>query len=94
MAPVDASGGALFSVQPVIAVLDVGGNTVSTAAASIQLSIHSGPSRGALAGTLNVPVVNGLAVFTDVSLDIAGGCSVLDSMLYELSACFVISTWG
>ena len=72
MAPADASGGALFSVQPVIAVLDAGGNTVPTAAASIQLSKHSGPSRGTLAGTLSVPVVNGLATFTDISLDIAG----------------------
>ena len=72
MTPVDASEGSTFSVQPVIAVLDAGGNTVSTAAAPIQLSIHSGPSRGTLAGTLSVPVVNGLAVFTDVSLDIAG----------------------
>jgi hypothetical protein len=39
---------------------------------TITLSLGSNPSGGTLGGTLTVTVVNGVATFSDLSIDLAG----------------------
>ncbi|HEX4054593.1 MAG TPA: Ig-like domain repeat protein [Tepidisphaeraceae bacterium] len=67
----DATAGTDLSAVSVD-VMDQFGNLVSVDSSDITLSIASGPAGAQLAGTLEVPVQNGVATFDDVQLTQAG----------------------
>jgi hypothetical protein len=62
------------TMSPVIVeVVDAFGNVVTgDNSDSITLSIGNNPAGGTLSGTLTVTVVNGVATFSDLSIDLAG----------------------
>ena len=70
--PGNGEGGSPLSQQPVVGILDAGGNTVTTSSASVTVSIWENPSDGALSGTMTVAAVNGVATYIDLSIDKAG----------------------
>ena len=69
--------GAAFAQQPVVAVHDAAGNTVTDATDLITLTLTTGT--GTLGGTLAMNAVNGVADFTGkgVNIDLAGTDKVL-----------------
>ncbi len=70
--PSNSTGGTAFTTQPVITVQDAGGNTVTASSASVTLAIGTNPASGTLGGTATVAAVNGVAVFSGLSIDKAG----------------------
>ena len=72
--PVGAAATAALATQPVVAVQDGFGNTVTTdQTTSITLAIGTNPvGTGILSGTVTQTVVNGLASFTGLSVDKPG----------------------
>ncbi len=69
--PGGGTGGTSWAVQPVVAVLDAGGNTVADAAVAVDLAVASGPGRLECASD-PLAVVSGSAFFTGCSIDVAG----------------------
>jgi hypothetical protein len=70
--PSNATAGAALSPAVQVTVQDARGNPVTTATTSITLRLGNNPSGGALAGTLTVSAVGGVATFPGVSLSRAG----------------------
>ena len=71
--PGNGTGGSDLSTQPVVAVQDAGGNTVTTATNSITLAIGTNPSGGTLSVTTNpVTAVNGVATFAGIKINLVG----------------------
>ena len=70
--PSNSTGGVAFPTQPVVEVRDANGYLVTNYSGNVTLTINSNPSSGALAGTLVVPVSNGVATFSGVSIDKLG----------------------
>ena len=72
--PAGVTAGFAFTKQPVIAVEDANGNTVSDSTASVTLTITSGTgANGAiLSGTTTVNAVDGVAAFDGLSINLAG----------------------
>src|SRR5438552_10874042 len=70
--PSDAGAGAANSPATQVAVQDAQGNTVTTATISITLAIGTNPASGTLAGTKTVAAVNGVATFSNLSMNEAG----------------------
>jgi autotransporter-associated beta strand protein len=70
--PSGAAGGTAFTTQPVVTVQDIDGITVTNSNAAITLSLGVNPSGGALSGTATVNAVNGVATFTNLSIDKSG----------------------
>jgi autotransporter-associated beta strand protein len=66
----------LISPSPVIALTDQFGNIVPDAPANITASILSGPPGAVLKGTTTVPVHNGYATFSDLSVNLSGIYSI------------------
>src|SRR5207244_57604 len=64
--------GAAITPAVQVAVQDAQGNTVTTATTSITLAIGTNPASGTLAGTTTVAAVNGVATFSNLSIDKAG----------------------
>jgi hypothetical protein len=57
-----------------VEVVDQFGNVViSDNSDTVTVAIGNNPSGGTLSGTLTVTVVNGIATFSDLSIDLAGG---------------------
>jgi hypothetical protein len=72
--PGDSTGGVAFT-QPVVAVQDLGGNTVTGAAASsVTLAITGAPAGATLTCTSAnpLPIVSGVATFVGCRIDLAG----------------------
>jgi hypothetical protein len=70
--PTDTAAGHILSAVS-IAVVDAFGNVeTSDNSHTITLSLGTNPSGGTLSGTLSVTVVNGVATFSDLSIDVAG----------------------
>ena len=67
-APASATAGTPFSVT--VDILDQSGNPLTSDDSSITLSVSSGP--GSLGGTLTVAAHNGVATFSNLTLDEAG----------------------
>jgi subtilase family serine protease len=79
-----AAAGAAFTIQPVVAVQDASGNTVTSSTAAVTLAITSGTgSQGAIisghaavnaviSGNTTVNAVNGVANFNGLKIDKAG----------------------
>jgi hypothetical protein len=64
--PTNAAAGAAFGTQPIVDVLDVAGNVVTTAALPVTASLASGG--GTLSGGVVVTSSNGVATFANVSV--------------------------
>jgi hypothetical protein len=70
--PTDTAAGQTIS-PVVVQVVDQFGNVVTNYSGAVTLSLNDNPMTGAtLRGTLTVTVVNGLATFSDLSIDLAG----------------------
>jgi RHS repeat-associated protein len=72
--PDGAVAGGAFATQPVVAVLDAGGNVVTSASSTISLSIADGTgSSGAALACAAIAAASGVASFSGCSIDRAGG---------------------
>ena len=70
-APVTTSAGSTMPAVRV-AIQDASGNTVTSATAQVTLAIGANPGSGTLSGTTTVSAVNGVAIFSTLSIDKAG----------------------
>jgi prepilin-type N-terminal cleavage/methylation domain-containing protein len=72
--PSGATGGTAFSTQPRVTIQDTSGQTVTGSNASITIAITSGTgtSGATLAGTTTISAVNGVATFSDLSINLIG----------------------
>ena len=74
--PAGAPGGTVFTTQPVVAVEDAGGNTVTGDTSTVTLSLTVGTPTaggpGALSGCTPTAAINGVATFTGCSINTAG----------------------
>ena len=79
-----------------VTVEDANGNVVTTDNSNVTLTIGTNPSGGTLSGTLTVAAVNGVATFSDLSIDQAGTGYTLaasdGSLTGTTSSSFNIST--
>jgi hypothetical protein len=76
--PAGALGGTPFATQPVVELVDAGGNLASGAAVDVVMAIGVNPANGHLSGTKAVTTSTGMATFTDLSIDKAGTGYTLD----------------
>ncbi|DAZ94676.1 TPA: hypothetical protein N0F65_002385 [Lagenidium giganteum] len=86
---VDAVGGKAFSVQPVVKMIDAGGNTlVQDSTSQIHVSIASNPSSGTLLPSTSLvsSVRQGVAIFRSLRIDKAGNDYTLAFRLYQPSS--------
>ncbi len=67
--PGNATAGASIPGPPTVAVRDSFGNTVTSSTASITIAVGTNPGGGTLGGTTTKNASDGLASFTDLSLD-------------------------
>ena len=58
-----------WTTQPTVTVQDAYGNTVTSSNASIIVAIGTNPGTGTLSGTMTVAAVNGVATFSNLSID-------------------------
>ncbi len=75
--PASTQAGAL--ITPAVRVVDIFGNTVTAANDAIDISIGTNPSGGTLSGTTTVTAIQGVAVFSDLSIDKVGAGYTLDA---------------
>ena len=68
----NTTAGATISSGVRVEVQDSSGNRVATANDGITLRMGNNPSGGASSGTVTVRAVNGVATFSDLSIDKAG----------------------
>jgi trimeric autotransporter adhesin len=69
--PSSASGGAAFSTQPVVTARDADGNTATSYAGTVALTVNSGPAGGALTACTG-SLRSGVTTFSGCKLDRAG----------------------
>jgi hypothetical protein len=72
MQPKEVIAGVAMSPAFVVKVLDERANTVMSARTRITLALGNNPGGGTLSGTVTVAAVNGVAAFSDLSLDTSG----------------------
>jgi hypothetical protein len=71
--PTDTAAGQTISPAVRVAIVDQFGNVENgDSTTTVTLSLGANPSGGTLSGTLTVTVVNGVATFSDLSIDLAG----------------------
>jgi hypothetical protein len=71
--PADTAAGHTINPAVTVEVVDQFGNVVtSDNSDTVTLSIGTNPSGGTLSGTLTVTVSGGIAIFSDLSIDLAG----------------------
>jgi hypothetical protein len=70
--PSNAQAGASISPAVQVSVEDAFGNVVTTNSSTVTVAIGTNPSSGTLSGTLMVAAVNGVASFSDLSINKAG----------------------
>lgn len=83
--PVQATGGKAFGVQPVLKLIDSGGNTLKDDSSSVlYVAIMSNPSNGVLSPpqSLKAYVRQGVATFRGLRIDKAGDDYTLEFTLY------------
>ncbi len=61
--------GSIISPAVMVAVQDAGGNTVTTSSATVNLAIGTNPGGGSLSGTVATKVSNGVATFSNLSIN-------------------------
>jgi hypothetical protein len=84
--PVGRVAGATMTVD--VEVRDANGAVVTTATGNVAIALtpNAGPAGAVLQGTTTVPVVNGVATFSDLSLTLAGAGYSLDVAFGALTA--------
>jgi alpha-tubulin suppressor-like RCC1 family protein len=70
--PAIAAPGAAIAPAVAVAIQDAANNTVATATDAITLRIETNPASGTLSGTTTVTPVNGVATFSNLSINNAG----------------------
>jgi hypothetical protein len=71
--PIGAAGGAQFATQPVVTVEDAGGNTVTSNASSVLLTVTGSPVGVVLTCTANpLTAASGVATFAACNINLAG----------------------
>jgi alpha-tubulin suppressor-like RCC1 family protein len=70
--PTGATAGATITPAVRVTVQDAGGNTVTKATTNITLAIGTNAGGGTLSGTATVAAVNGVATFSNLSIDKTG----------------------
>ncbi|HYX80974.1 MAG TPA: hypothetical protein VE714_01185, partial [Gemmatimonadales bacterium] len=70
--PSNTMARAAISPAMLVAIQDAFGNTVTNANAVVNVSLGTNPGGGTLAGTLSTSTVNGVATFSDLSIDKTG----------------------
>jgi hypothetical protein len=72
--PSGATAGAAFTIQPALTIEDSAGKPVTTATAPVTLFIElNSTSQGSvLLGTKTIKTVNGVAIFNDLTINVAG----------------------
>ncbi|HEX6746985.1 MAG TPA: Ig-like domain-containing protein, partial [Longimicrobium sp.] len=70
--PTNAQAGAAIAPPVTVTILDGTGNTVTGSTANVTIAIGTNPSGGALSGTATVAAVNGVATFSNLSIDKVG----------------------
>jgi Tol biopolymer transport system component len=71
--PGNATAGAAISPAVAVAVRDTFGNTLPSAAFAVSVAIGANPGGGTLSGTTTANAVNGVATFSDLSIQKASG---------------------
>jgi parallel beta-helix repeat protein len=71
--PVGANLGALFLTQPQVTISNEVGGVATQYNGSVSIVIANNPGLGTLNGALTVPVVAGVATFTDLFITVGGG---------------------
>src|SRR6185437_3247089 len=70
--PSNTTSGAVITPAVKVEVRDANGNLVTSSSASVTLAIGTNPSSGTLSGTKTVAAVNGVATFSNLSVNKAG----------------------
>ncbi len=70
--PTGGTAGSVWSQQPVIAVQDAFGNTVTSSSVSITVAMGTNPGSGTLSGTATAAAASGVASFTGLSIEKSG----------------------
>lgn len=70
--PVNTAAGASIFPAVQVAIQDSIGNTVTTSSAAVTIAIANNAGGGTLSGTLTVNAVNGIAIFSNLSINAAG----------------------
>ena len=70
--PTDTVAGTPIAPAVTVAVEDANGNTVTTNSSAVTLSIGTNPGGGTLSGTNTANAVNGVATFSNLSIDKTG----------------------
>ncbi|MDA1216485.1 MAG: hypothetical protein O2812_06390, partial [Chloroflexi bacterium] len=83
--PSGAVPGEPFTTQPVVEIQDGSGNTVTASTAAVTLAITTAGG-AVLAGTTTVSAVNGVAIFTDLSINLVGPAYTLTATSGTLTA--------
>src|SRR5262249_43274420 len=85
--PTDTAAGAVIIPPVSVAVVDQFGNIViSDHSDMVTLSIGTNPSGGTLSGCLTMTVTGGIAIFSDLSIDLAGDGYTLHATTMGLTA--------
>jgi hypothetical protein len=82
--PAGAGSGSLLGTQPVIRIVDSGGNTVTTSTVNVVASIASGT--GTLSGTTTIAASSGIATFTNLVVTGTAGAFTLTFTPTSLTA--------
>ncbi len=70
--PSNTEAGATITPAVEVSALDASGNTVTSFTGTITVAIGANQAGGTLAGTLSVPAANGVATFSNLSINLAG----------------------
>ena len=84
-APVTTSAGSPITPAVRVAIQDASGNTVTSASTQITLAIGANPGSGTLSGTTTVNAINGVAVFSNLSIDKTGNGYTLTAIASGLT---------
>ena len=94
--PTTAAAGATMAPAIQVTALDAVGNTVTAFTGDVSVAIGTNPSAGALSGTTTVTAVNGVALFSTLSIDKSGSGYTLKATATGLttatSSAFTINT--
>jgi len=70
--PQTTQAGSAITPAVKVAALDDAGNLVPAFTGPVTIALDANPAGGTLAGTLSVPAVNGVATFSNLSINLAG----------------------
>jgi MYXO-CTERM domain-containing protein len=84
--PGSARAGAVISPAVRVAVVDGSGNLIASATDSITVAVGNNPRNGTLSGTKTVAALNGVATFSDLSINRNGQGYTLQASSGSLSA--------